>query len=162
MSYPRLAPLQPSHCRSQSRSSFTSVDTADDSSDKLSDAKAQVSPAPSIASVSTADDAGDTKARRQDWKLDAQELSLIRREEERVMKPDVLGRLLAAGAGLGCERAGSRRRGVWCGGGVDLVFWWGFHLARGRTVGGVSITHRNSRTFGFRIPVYNYLLHVVV
>ena len=129
MPYPRFAPLQPSHCRSQSRSSFTSVDTADDSSDKLSDAKAQVSPAPSVASVSIADDAGDTKARRQDWKLDAQELSLIRREEERVMKPDVLGRLLAAGAGLGCERAGSRRRGLVWGRG-SLIILVGLYLAK--------------------------------
>lgn len=47
--------------------------------------------------------ADDIKNRRQDWKLDAQELSLIRKEEERVMKPDVLTRLLAKGAGLGCE-----------------------------------------------------------
>lgn len=119
-----MRPLQSSHCRSQSRSSFTSVDTADDASDRFSDAKAQASLAPSIASVSIADDGGDTKARRQDWKLDAQELSLIRREEERVMKPDVLGRLLAAGASLGCERAsGLEAEGclVWGGGGGEVL-----------------------------------------
>ena len=45
----------------------------------------------------------DGKARSLDWKLDAEELSLIRREEERVMKPVVLARLLAAGAALDCE-----------------------------------------------------------
>lgn len=43
------------------------------------------------------------KGRRRDWKLSAQELSLIRKEEERVMKPDILARLLAKGASLGCE-----------------------------------------------------------
>lgn len=43
------------------------------------------------------------KSRRQDWKLSAQELSLIKKEEERVMKPDVLTTLLAKGASLGCE-----------------------------------------------------------
>ncbi|CAM9527708.1 unnamed protein product [Ectocarpus fasciculatus] len=42
------------------------------------------------------------KSRRQDWKLNAQELSLIKKEEERVMKPDVLTTLLAKGASLGC------------------------------------------------------------
>lgn len=55
------------------------------------------------ASRSATGSADDIRGRRQDWKLDAQELSLIRKEEERVMKPDVLARLLAKGAGLGCE-----------------------------------------------------------
>ncbi|CAM9619905.1 unnamed protein product [Scytosiphon promiscuus] len=53
-------------------------------------------------SSSTTGSAEDIRGRRQDWKLDAQELSLIRKEEERVMKPDVLARLLAKGATLGC------------------------------------------------------------
>lgn len=84
-------------------------------------AAAVVAPVAAVASVvspvsttPTASDgrgaADDIKNRRQDWKLDAQELSLIRKEEERVMKPDVLTRLLAKGAGLGCEWD-------WCGGG---------------------------------------------
>ncbi|CAM9351695.1 unnamed protein product [Ectocarpus sp. 6 AP-2014] len=42
------------------------------------------------------------RSRRQDLKLSAQELSLIKKEEERVMKPDVLTTLLAKGASLGC------------------------------------------------------------
>lgn len=46
--------------------------------------------------------AEDVKSRRLDWKLNAEELSLIRREEERVMKPAVLRKLLAAGAALEC------------------------------------------------------------
>lgn len=73
-----------------------------------------VSPVTAVASYATAAPAGpaagsksgavdDAKTRCQDWKLNAQELSLIRKEEERVMKPDVLARLLAKGAGLGCE-----------------------------------------------------------
>lgn len=76
-------------------------------------AAAVVAPVAAVASVvapvSTTPTGGgrgaadDIKSRRQDWKLDAQELSLIRKEEERVMKPDVLTRLLAKGAGLGCE-----------------------------------------------------------
>lgn len=63
-------------------------------------APASTTPAPATSGRGAAD---DIKNRRQDWKLDAQELSLIRKEEERVMKPDVLTKLLAKGAGLGCE-----------------------------------------------------------
>lgn len=83
-------------------------------------AAAVVAPVAAVASVvapfsttpapATTGCSDDIKSRRQDWKLDAQELSLIRKEEERVMKPDVLTRLLAKGAGLGCERVGISRR----------------------------------------------------
>lgn len=56
------------------------------------------------------------KSRRQDWKLSAQELSLIKKEEERVMKPDVLTTLLAKGASLGCESPWGAGNACWSSG----------------------------------------------
>lgn len=61
-------------------------------------------PEPTVTTVMTNVGPGEKgRTRRLDWKLDAEELSLIRREEERVMKPDVLATLLAAGAKVDCE-----------------------------------------------------------
>lgn len=40
----------------------------------------------------------DARKQQQDWKLSAQELSMINKEEELVMPPEVLGKLLSAGA----------------------------------------------------------------
>lgn len=48
------------------------------------------------------------RAPRQDWKLSADELSLITSEEERVMPPEVLGKLLAAGASVQSKSSSGR------------------------------------------------------
>lgn len=114
----------PAHGRSISRSSFGSFKSNDSSSFRSIDSLSELFPAkvsPLSTTVNTVGaasngnsargDAEDVKTRRQDWKLDANELSLIRREEERVMKPDVLGKLLASGASLGCK--------------LQLFFWGG-------------------------------------
>lgn len=111
------SPQLPAHDRSISRSSFGSFKSNDSSSFRSIDSFSELFPtkASPPATTNTTNTAGattakgdaeDVKARRQDWKLDANELSLIRREEERVMKPEVLGKLLAAGASLECEPRG--------------------------------------------------------
>ena len=94
-----------------SRSSFMSADALESFSSGRasdppipSDVGPDPEPEPTVTTVMTNVGPGDKGgARRLDWKLDAEELSLIRREE-RVMKPDVLARLLSAGAKLDCEK----------------------------------------------------------
>lgn len=45
----------------------------------------------------------DPRKKRQDWKLSAQELSMMNKEEESIMPPEVLGKLLSAGVSIPSE-----------------------------------------------------------